>query len=96
MSKSELIQKIVENLEANGVTMTKSNTSAVVDAFLAEVQSAVASGDEVSFVGFGKFYVRETKARKGRNPQTGAEIDIPAKKSPAFSAGKKFKDAVNG
>jgi len=52
-------------------------------------------GDKVQLVGFGTFEVRERSARKGRNPQTGDEIDIPAASVPAFKAGKALKDKVN-
>ncbi|MDI9600650.1 MAG: HU family DNA-binding protein, partial [Acidobacteriota bacterium] len=58
------------------------------------ITAALADGDQVSMVGFGTFKVRERAARKGRNPQTNEEIEIAARKVPAFTAGKKLKDAV--
>ena len=59
------------------------------------VTAALKEGDEVRVVGFGTFVVTQRKAGKGRNPQTGQEIDIPASKAPKFRAGKQLKDAVN-
>ena len=53
-------------------------------------------GDDVAMIGFGTFGLKERAARKGRNPQTGQEIDIPAAKLPNFKAGKQLKEAVNG
>ena len=59
------------------------------------IKNELANGEKVALVGFGTFEVRERAARKGRNPQTGAEIEIAAAKAPAFKAGKDFKEAVN-
>ena len=61
---------------------------------MAAIRDSLAKGDSVSLVGFGKFEVRDRAARKGRNPQTGAEIEIPATKVAAFKAGKLLKEAV--
>jgi nucleoid DNA-binding protein len=58
------------------------------------VTDVLKSGDEVQITGFGKFYVREQKAREGRNPQTGEKIRIPAQKVPSFSAGNALKKSV--
>ena len=66
-----------------------------LDAFVEAVSSSLQKGEDVSLVGFGTFTVSERAARTGRNPQTGAEIKIPATKVPKFRAGKKLKDAVN-
>lgn len=90
MTKAELIDKI-----ANNTKLTKKDTGKVVDAFFATVEKALAAGDKVQLVGFGTFEVRERKARKGRNPQSGVEIDIPATKVPAFKAGKGLKDSLS-
>lgn len=65
-----------------------------IDAIMAAIRDSLAKGDSVSLVGFGKFEVRDRAARKGRNPQTGAEIEIPATKVAAFKAGKLLKEAV--
>ncbi|WP_301109437.1 HU family DNA-binding protein, partial [Sporosarcina sp.] len=65
-----------------------------VEAVFDTIQSTLANGDKVQLIGFGNFEVRERAARKGRNPQSGEEIEIAASKVPAFKAGKALKDAV--
>lgn len=77
---------------ATGLTMA--DTSRAVDALLDAIIHGVADGKEVVIPGFGSFKPRERKARNGRNPKTGAPLEIEAKVSPAFSAGKTFKDTV--
>jgi DNA-binding protein HU-beta len=67
-----------------------------VDALIAAVTGAVKQGDTVQLIGFGSFSTGARAARVGRNPATGAEIQIPAAKTVKFTAGKAFKDAVNG
>ncbi|GGM29069.1 HU family DNA-binding protein [Pseudomonas asuensis] len=90
MNKSELIQAISEKADLNKAVAEKALNS------LVEVISGeLAKGETVALVGFGTFQVSERAARKGRNPQTGQEIDIPASKNPAFKPGKGLKDAVN-
>lgn len=90
MNKAELIEAVAEAADLN-----KASASRAVDAVLGTITSALQSGDQVTLVGFGTFLVRERAARTGRNPQTGAAIDIKASKAPAFKAGKALKDAVN-
>lgn len=90
MNKAELIAKIAEESK-----LTKKAAETALDAFVATVESALKAGDKVQLVGFGTFSVRERAARKGRNPQTKAEIKIPASKAPVFKAGKALKDLVN-
>ncbi|OOE89701.1 HU family DNA-binding protein [Salinivibrio sharmensis] len=90
MNKSELIDHIAE-----GADISKASANRALDAFVEAVSNTLKSGDQVALVGFGTFSVRERAARKGRNPQTGAEIDIAAAKVPGFKAGKALKDAVN-
>ncbi|SIN76722.1 nucleoid-associated protein HU-beta [Salinivibrio sp. ES.052] len=90
MNKSELIDHIAE-----GADISKASAGRALDAFVDSVSETLKSGDQVALVGFGTFSVRERSARKGRNPQTGAEIDIAAAKVPGFKAGKALKDAVN-
>ncbi|WBA08010.1 nucleoid-associated protein HU-beta [Salinivibrio kushneri] len=90
MNKSELIDHIAE-----GADISKASAGRALDAFVEAVSDTLKSGDQVALVGFGTFSVRERAARKGRNPQTGAEIDIAAAKVPGFKAGKALKDAVN-
>ncbi len=80
--------------EVAKVTCSKKEADEVISATLAAIQKALKKGDTVTLVGFGTFKVSKRKARKGRNPQTGKEIKIAAKKVPVFKAGKGFKDAV--
>ena len=89
-SKAELI-----DLVAAKTGQAKSETTKTVNALLDVIKDQLAQGEKVALVGFGTFEVRERAARKGRNPQTGAEIEIAAAKAPAFKAGKDFKEAVN-
>ncbi|PHG56949.1 HU family DNA-binding protein, partial [Bacillus toyonensis] len=65
------------------------------DTVLESLQQALQKGDNVQLIGFGTFEVRERAAREGRNPSTGESLIIPAKKAPAFKAGKQLKEAVN-
>ncbi len=91
MNKSELIAAV-----AAKTGETKKNAEASINAMIDVIVETLASGDKIQFVGFGSFEVRERAARKGRNPQTGKEMKIAAKKAPVFKAGKALKDAVNG
>ena len=90
MNKAELIAKIAEESK-----LTKKAAEAALDAFVKSVQGALKDGEKVQLVGFGTFEVRKRAARKGRNPQTKAEIKIPASKAPVFKAGKALKELVN-
>ncbi|MDD4801347.1 MAG: HU family DNA-binding protein [Syntrophomonas sp.] len=89
MNKTELISEV-----AGAAEITKKDAEKVINAFLATVEGALKSGDKIQLIGFGTFEVRSRQARKGRNPQTGAEIDIPAAKVPAFKPGKALKEAL--
>ena len=91
MNKGDLVSAMAE------VTgMTKKDTAAAVDAFIEVVSETLEKGEDVALVGFGTFKVKERAARKGRNPQTGEEIDIPASNVVFFKVGKTLKDAVKG
>ncbi len=90
MNKSELIDAIADASE-----LTKADAGRALDGFIGAVTNALSNGDSVALVGFGSFVVKERAERKGRNPQTGAEITIKAAKIPSFKAGKSLKDAVN-
>lgn len=90
MNKAELIDAV-----ADSANLSKADAARAVDAVLDSVTGALKKGEQVSLVGFGTFEVRERAARQGRNPQTGATIQIAASKAPAFKAGKALKDAVN-
>jgi len=89
MNKEELVAEI-----AKSAKVTKKDAADVLTATLETIEIAVKKGDKVTLVGFGTFERRERAARTGRNQQTGKEIKIAAKKVPAFSAGKKFKELV--
>lgn len=89
MTKTELIQAVAEKSE-----LSKKDATSAVDATFQVIQETLAKGEKISLIGFGNFEVRERAARKGRNPQTGAEIEIAASKTPAFKPGKALKDAV--
>jgi len=90
MNKGELIEKIAE-----GADITKASAGRALDSLIDSITTELASGGDVSLVGFGTYKVNERAARIGRNPQTGAEIQIAAAKVPTFKAGKALKDAVN-
>jgi len=90
MNKQELIAAVAA--EAN---LTKAEANKAIDAFTEAVTQALKKGDSVGLIGFGTFKVSQRAARTGRNPQTGKELKIAARKAPGFSAGKALKDAVN-
>ncbi|GGI12243.1 MULTISPECIES: HU family DNA-binding protein [Bacillaceae] len=89
MNKTDLINAVAEAGE-----LTKKQATLAVDAVFESILGALQNGDKVQLIGFGNFEVRERAARKGRNPQTGEEIEIAASKVPAFKPGKALKDAV--
>ena len=89
MNKADIVSKVAETTE-----LSKKDVTKAVDAILDVIAEALQSGDKVQLIGFGNFEVRERSARKGRNPQTGEEIDIPASKVPAFKPGKALRDGV--
>lgn len=88
-NKAELVTEVAAKTEMN-----KKESAAAVDAIFSSIQDNLAKGEKVQLIGFGTFEVRNRAARKGRNPQTGVEIEIPASKVPAFKPGKALKDAV--
>jgi DNA-binding protein HU-beta len=90
MNKSELVAKMAE-----GADISKASAGRALDSLIGSVTAELASGGDVALVGFGTYKVNDRAARTGRNPQTGAEIQIAAAKVPAFKAGKALKDAVN-
>lgn len=91
MNKTELVDAIAAKVSG----ISKANIAAVVDATVSSISDALKSGDKVQLIGFGTFETRARAAREGRNPKTGAKLKIAASKTPAFSAGKSLKDAVN-
>lgn len=90
MNKSELIEAI-----ANHSQLNKAEAGRALDGLTKTIESSLKNGETVTLVGFGSFEVKERAERKGRNPQSGAEITIAAAKVPGFKAGKTLKDAVN-
>ncbi|KRL83799.1 histone-like DNA-binding protein HU [Ligilactobacillus apodemi DSM 16634 = JCM 16172] len=88
-NKAQLIETVAEK-----TGLTKKDATVAVDAVFGSIQDYLKEGEKVQLIGFGNFEVRERAARKGRNPQTGKEIQIPASKVPAFKPGKALKDAV--
>ncbi|MCL6498866.1 MAG: HU family DNA-binding protein [Firmicutes bacterium] len=89
MNKEQLIERV-----ASKTGLSKKDANAALDAILDGITSALKKGEKVTLVGFGTFTVRRRKAREGRNPQTGEKIKIPARKVPAFTAGKELKAQV--
>ena len=89
MNKAELVDAM-----ASRAGLSKADAKKALEAFVGATTSAMQNGERVAMVGFGTFSVSERAARKGRNPQTGATIDIAAKKVPKFSAGAELKSAV--
>jgi DNA-binding protein HU-beta len=89
MNKAELIDAI-----AGSAGITKADAKKALDAFISTTSGALKKGDRVALVGFGSFSVAERSARTGRNPQTGKEITIPAKKVVKFKAGSELADVV--
>jgi len=90
MNKSELISSIAEK---SG--LTKADAGKALDAMIASVTEGLTGGDRIALVGFGSWSVEQRSARTGRNPRTGAEIQIPAKKVVKFKPGAGLSDAVN-
>ena len=90
MSKQELV-----NHMADAAGITKKDAEAALASFVEGVKGSLKKGDSVTLVGFGTFSTSKRNARQGRNPQTGATINIPARTVPTFKAGKGLKEAVN-
>ena len=90
MNKSDLIEAMADSAD-----ISKAAAGRALDGLLDAITASVKNDDPVSIVGFGTFLLRERAARTGRNPKTGKTIEIAASKTPAFKAGKAFKDAVN-
>lgn len=90
MNKTDLIEVIAENAE-----LSKAAAGRILDTMLEAITESLGKGKDVVLVGFGSFVVNKRKQRKGRNPQTGEVITIPAAKVPRFRPGKYLKDKVN-
>ncbi|MBE6852758.1 MAG: HU family DNA-binding protein [Ruminococcus sp.] len=90
MTKADLINAIAEKGE-----YTKKDADKALSTVISSITDALASGEKIQLIGFGTFEVRERAAKTSKNPRTGETIQCPAKKAPAFKAGKALKDAVN-
>jgi DNA-binding protein HU-beta len=90
MNKSEFVEQIAKKAE-----FSRREAELAVDAALETIEEELARGSEITLTGFGKFHVADRGARQGRNPQTGAPIEIKASRVPRFSAGSKLKQVVN-
>ena len=90
MNKSDLVDAV-----AGSADMSKAEAGRAVDAVLDGISGALGRGDSVALVGFGTFSVRHRAAREGRNPQTGATIQIKAKNVVKFKAGAELSSSVN-
>ncbi len=89
MTKADFIQSVSKK-----VKLSKAQTARIVDATLDEVTGLLKKGDSIAFTGFGTFLVTKRKARKGRNPRTGATMNIPATSVPRFRPGKNLRSAI--
>ena len=89
MNKADLVTSVSEK---SG--LSKKDSEAVLNAFIASVEEGLVAGEKITLVGFGTFEAKKRAERKGRNPQTKTEITIPASVAPVFKAGKGLKDAV--
>ena len=89
MNKGDLVKEVAK------VVSTKKQAQAAVDSVFSTITNALQKNDAITLIGFGTFKVAQRNARTGRNPQTGAEIKISARKVPKFVAGKALKDAVS-
>ena len=91
MNKADLVTKISRDAD-----ITKRQAEKALTTLIDSVREALGKGDSVTLVGFGTFSVMSRAARKGRNPQTGREIFIPASKTPKFKAGKSLRQSISG
>jgi DNA-binding protein HU-beta len=91
LTKAELVDALAGETE-----LSKRQIGEIVDLLLDEIRNALVKGEKVQLIPFGSFVVRDRKKREGRNPKTGAKLTIPARKVPAFTAGKGLRDAVAG
>ena len=90
MNKAQLVEQLSKEAK-----LTKAACERVLNVFCGTIRKSLKRGQDVKITGFGRWYVSKRKARVGRNPQTGAEIRIPASKVPAWKAGKEFKKHLN-
>jgi integration host factor subunit beta len=90
MTKAELVEEVAKESD-----LTKKNAEVIVQTVLDSITDALQSGDGVELRGFGSFRIRSRSPRQGRNPKTGSDVSVPAKKVPHFKPGKELRDLVN-
>lgn len=91
MTKADLIEDV-----SRAVEMSRKDSEVIVETIFESIVKSLRSGDKIEIRGFGSFRTRQRQARVGRNPKTGARVDVPAKKIPYFKPSKELKDIVNG
>ena len=91
MTKADLIEEVSRKVE-----LTRKESEVIVEAIFDSVVRSLRTGDKIEIRGFGSFRTRERQARVGRNPKTGARVEVPAKRIPYFKPSKELKDLVNG
>ncbi len=91
MTKADLIEEV-----SRAVQMSRKDSEVIVETILESIVKSLRSGEKIEIRGFGSFRTRERKSRVGRNPKTGARVDVPAKRIPYFKSSRELKDAVNG
>ena len=91
MTKADLIEEV-----SRAVEMSRKDSEVIVETVFESIVKTLRSGDKIEIRGFGSFRTRERKSRVGRNPKTGARVEVPAKKIPYFKPSKELKDVVNG
>jgi integration host factor subunit beta len=90
MTKAELIEEV-----SRAVEMSRKDAEVIVETIFESIVKSLRTGDKIEIRGFGSFRTRQRKSRIGRNPKTGARVDVPAKKIPFFKPSKELKDLVN-
>ena len=90
MTKAELVEKV-----SGQINLTKKQTEVVVNTVFQSITESLSEGKKVELRGFGSFRIRERNARIGRNPKSGAQVDVPAKRVPFFKAGKELRELVD-
>jgi integration host factor subunit beta len=90
MTKAELVEEV-----ARAAELTKKDSEVIVEEVFKNIIQALNRGEKIELRGFGSFRVRQRDARRGRNPKTGAPVDIPAKRVPYFKPGKELKELIN-
>ncbi len=91
MTKAQLIERVSEKI----TSLTKRQTEVIVNTVFSSIKQSLANGDKIEIRGFGSFKLRSRRMREGRNPKTGSNVHVPAKRVPFFKAGKELKEIVN-